>query len=910
MKSKLKIDKAIGVIDKKICRNIEHFKTIDRGFLSQNILSDLRDLVEHTSLKAFSSGYDIEITYENIQKANEFVKTVSYLNFLHKFHRFLQITTSHYTLDEGNSERLMLKYYKYMLQIKELLEKRYNINILSNIEEFPLKLDPHLNEYYEKIAEKIKVSPMNGYNDVYNDRYYIRKIKPFFVDQKVYYEVTFTTANDYVSKFDRIIAFTDIDIMSNYAVKFWIRHDVIDVLGKRMPIRIIENYEVSIRPCELNNFASIFGLNSKISTGHVEYKELMLFIFSTGMDLSQFVSMPKSYYRQIKEKVNSKSKNSRIFDLLDKCRGIILNNSPGANTLKYLLYKMNNKVIKNQLNYRACHLLSDLNLDYGCIPFDQMPFNTSLKSHNPRLVDLFACIDIDDREHELFARMIKNNTEIEGQLFTSKKDIVNFENVDYLILNYNNRLYYKHENRKIQEYKGNLFIKGYEENAVKIIEELNELTDEGIGGYELSVDYWLENTSHSIDCEEKKSALRSIFDKSRVALIYGAAGTGKTTLIDHISNFFNEEKKIYLANTNPAVDNLKQKVHASNCSHYTIAKYLTYSHNDTDCDVLFIDECSTVSNAQMYEVISKSTFKLLVLVGDVFQIESITFGNWFNIIRSFVPKTSVFELEKPYRSKSDNLLNVWRKVRELDDDILEHLTRNDYSSNLDESIFQRTTDDEIVLCLNYDGLYGINNINKFLQGSNPNPEIIWGVQSYKVGDPILFNESNRFHPLIYNNSKGKIVDIKVFEKEIEFDILLDRPINELQAYGYDFELINESEDANSIIRFTVNKYKSTDEDDDENGDDIVPFQVAYAISIHKAQGLEYESVKVVITDEVDEQITHNIFYTAITRARENLKIYWTPETEKTILSNFNKKNLAKDVALISVKNGLEKQKVR
>src|SRR5699024_5489559 len=282
---------------------------IDRGFLSQNILSDLRDLVEHTSLKAFSSGYDIEITYENIQKANEFVKTVSYLNFLHKFHRFLQITTSHYTLDEGNSERLMLKYYKYMLQIKELLEKRYNINILSNIEEFPLKLDPHLNEYYEKIAEKIKVSPMNGYNDVYNDRYYIRKIKPFFVDQKVYYEVTFTTANDYVSKFDRIIAFTDIDIMSNYAVKFWIRHDVIDVLGKRMPIRIIENYDVSIRPCELNNFASIFGLNSKISTGHVEYKELMLFIFSTGMDLSQFVSMPKSYYRQIKEKVNSKSKN-------------------------------------------------------------------------------------------------------------------------------------------------------------------------------------------------------------------------------------------------------------------------------------------------------------------------------------------------------------------------------------------------------------------------------------------------------------------------------------------------------------------------------------------------------------------------------------------------------------------------
>lgn len=76
---------------------------------------------------------------------------------------------------------------------------------------------------------------------------------------------------------------------------------------------------------------------------------------------------------------------------------------------------------------------------------------------------------------------------------------------------------------------------------MKIIEELSELTDEGIGGYELSVDYWLENTSHAIDCEEKKDALRNIFVKSSVTLIYGA--TGKTTLIDHISNFLMKKRK-------------------------------------------------------------------------------------------------------------------------------------------------------------------------------------------------------------------------------------------------------------------------------------------------------------------------------------------------------------------------------
>jgi ATP-dependent exoDNAse (exonuclease V) alpha subunit len=74
------------------------------------------------------------------------------------------------------------------------------------------------------------------------------------------------------------------------------------------------------------------------------------------------------------------------------------------------------------------------------------------------------------------------------------------------------------------------------------------------------------------------------------------------------------------------------------------------------------------------------------------------------------------------------------------------------------------------------------------------------------------------------------------------------------------------------------------------------------------QGLEYKSVKVVITDELDELITHNIFYTAITRSREKLKIYWTPETENKILKSFSKRAIGKDVALISAKYKLKKIK--
>ena len=104
---------------------------------------------------------------------------------------------------------------------------------------------------------------------------------------------------------------------------------------------------------------------------------------------------------------------------------------------------------------------------------------------------------------------------------------------------------------------------------------------------------------------------------------------------------------------------------------------------------------------------------------------------------------------------------------------------------------------------------------------------------------------------------------------------------------------------NTIVRFCVYKVKSTDDDDDGNtARTVVPFQIAYAVSIHKAQGLEYNSVKLVITDEVDELITHNIFYTAITRAQKDLKIYWTPEVEKKVLQRIKPRSIDADVDIL------------
>ncbi len=273
----MKIDVAILEINKVICANINRFDDSERGLLSQNILSQLRNLVEHVSLKAYSNGSDVEITYDNIVLANAYVSSRGNLRFLTKFHNFLQITASHYTLDEENSERLMLKYYEYLLKIKSFLKKTHNLIVLENIDEFPIKIDPALKEYYEKIAEKINQHESVRAKSTYKDRYYIQKIKPFFVEYEVYYEVTFTIANDRASKFDRIIAFTKLDISPNYAVKLTVSNDYIEVLDKIMPIQIIDEWEVSIRPCELDHFTDIFGKHTKIQGGTIESQELMAF---------------------------------------------------------------------------------------------------------------------------------------------------------------------------------------------------------------------------------------------------------------------------------------------------------------------------------------------------------------------------------------------------------------------------------------------------------------------------------------------------------------------------------------------------------------------------------------------------------------------------------------------------------
>jgi len=898
----LSIDTEILNINKVICRHIGSTNFSSRGAISQDILSQLRNFLEHIMLKFYANGEDIEDTYSNICDSIEYVKTRGDIKVLYKFHDYLQIVSSHYTLDEENSERLMLKYYLFLLKVKILLHDRYALEVLENLDKFPLHTDPTLQEYYTKIADKINTHEHRKTEK--SEKYYIQKIKPFFCDSRIYYEVTFTPANDYSSKFDRVIAFTKLEITDYYAVKLELEFENIVILGKTMPIVIITDWEVAIRDCEYKNFTSLIR-GVKIATGYSEQQGISRFLTSTVFSLSNLMDFSETKFQEVRQVATQRSRATVFFDDLDSCRQIVRAKKDGANLLRYLLYHMNNKIIKNQMGWEKNTNLSNLYFQNGCIPFDTMPFINSPLGHNPKLRNLFECISIEGRQHELLARFIKNNTEISGNLFTIIRDISEFDNIDTLAQTYNDKLWSGHRAySKLVIENGQIFINGYKNDTCNIIEKLKDLAKSGVQNYSNTVNAWLNSPNNGVDSDEKKAAMVKIFENSHVALIYGSAGTGKSTLINHVAHFFASYKKLFLAQTNPAVDNLKHRVSASNCDFSTIASFL-WSRNaqQTEYDLLIVDECSTVSNKDMRNLLAKATFKLLLLVGDSYQIASIRFGNWFSLARSFVPKTSVFELTKPYRSNNQGLITLWERVRNMSDTVLEVIARQNYSVTLDASIFAPAEDDEIILCLNYDGLYGINNINRFLQESNPSHPVRWGIQKYKVGDPVLFNESERFAPIIYNNTKGRITGIEILDsgsvsERIQFDIKLDKVINGLDAAGCDFELLENSVSGNSVIRFSVNKTKSVDDDDDATSKSVIPFQIAYAVSIHKAQGLEYGSVKIVITEEVDELITHNIFYTAITRAQKKLKIYWTPEVEQEVLTSIAPKDNRKDLGLM------------
>lgn len=894
------INRKISDVNEKIEKNIED--SIDnRGYMSQNIIKSLRDLVEYISFKIYVIEKTKEYTeynHENNGKAISYVKSVYKHSVLKNFHALLEIGPSHNSYSEDGSIRLMVKYQEYLIDLKKYYFEIFRENILINLYKFPIyNIDPSLVGYYKEIYNKIRDISLDKNSRVLGNIYYIKKSKPVVIKDRIFYELTLTPATDYVNKFNRIIFYSPFKIKDNYAIKISYIRKKIKSFHSDVEIKIINNYEIFIKPAEINSLYKIFGISKKVSYKANEYGYFMNYLTSNRCTLNDIVSLNECEFQSIRD-ATKKYNTHHILELLELLRSIIYNEKPGQNTLKYLIYMLRNSVVIDQISNERCSLLSNLYLSYGCNVFETMPYASSLNGHNIPISDLIGIISPTDREHEFLGRKIKDLCNSTNRIYFSFDELgYDEEDGRKLVTKFNSKVYTKHTHRLLETYGKKVYIKGCEESTIKIVNILLDKTKEKLDEYSNMYAAFDIFDNYVFTDNLKKDICESIYLNSKVGLIYGSAGTGKTEMIKIISKIFEGKKIAFLAKTNAALNNIKIRVKKESTDNYYFSTVDKFINNKEDYDLIIIDESSMVENDIMLKLLENCNYDCLLLVGDIYQIEAIEFGNWFRFAKELLSDFS-YELSENFRTTNKGLMKLWSKVRNLETGITEKIIDEDYTEILSESIFNDRKSEEIVLCLNYDGPYGINNINRYLQMTNRNEPIEWGVNVYKVDDPIIFSDVRRFSDVLYNNLKGRIIKIEKDEKSITFQLFVERTISNFEALVYNIKIISKTEES-TVVEFQV--FQKDDDDMDDEVGYIVPFVVSYATSIHKSQGLEFDSVKIIISDESEELITKNIFYTAITRSKNHLKIYWSPECQNKVMKNMKDYTLKDDVIIVKNK---------
>lgn len=914
-KRDLKKDDAIKIIEVR-CEDIS--LEIDR----LNSENKIRDSI---SRKIINGLYDlcyavlilnaINMEYKNVNEklAWELSQFHVETRYLSNFLKGLKYIGSRIP-EKGQSERLMLKYYNYLWEIRKFLKGKFNIEVLRNLESFPLNTDTLDTEYYELIASSIsKIEVLSQRHST--SRYYIQKKTPFFVNGERYFEITLQLAGLYATKFNRITVYSKKNISTNYSIQIVYTDIEINLWGIKNKVKVVTNWKVSIAPSCLNKLGKILKIDVKLNKNYGEYNSLMNFLTQTGTNLFDLINLGESNFLKVLNRIYGET-NTKIFkNIFIKLRKEYSLSSfkEGKHTIRYILLNLREEILDSVLpnSFDKKYLSDDLYITSRCYPFEKRPFISNLagrKTNKGNIKDILEIVNNTEefnivRPYLLLESMIRET----GELYFDINSAMSKKEID----KYNKSLdKWECDNGfMIKENNGLLSIDSYESTTIFILEKLLKLSMIHNRGQKEANRRYLQECNIKFEDPLKKRVLQKIFVNSQVMLIYGAAGTGKTTLINYISNMMSQSKKLFLTKTHTALQNLKRCIKNPGIeSDFISIDSFTKKVKLVDYDIIFVDECSTIDNRTMkmlLEKINDNTF--LVLVGDIYQIESIDFGNWFYYAKDIIKTDGAnVELLNTWRTDKKELKSLWEAVRRIEPIIIEKLAMDGhFSADIGEDIFRPLDEDEIVLCLNYDGKFGLNNMNLYFQNANTRSEAYtWAEWTFKVGDPVIFLDTKR-SVLLYNNLKGRIIDILKRETSILFTLDIDTILTERQCKNESFEFV-EVNDFGTRIRLEV--FAGDDEllTDEERIKTIIPFQIAYAVSIHKAQGLEYKSVKVIIPAYNEENISHSIFYTAITRAKEKLRIFWSAETMKNIVDSFTKdKKEQRSLLLIRNKIGLD-----
>ncbi len=444
------------------------------------------------------------------------------------------------------------------------------------------------------------------------------------------------------------------------------------------------------------------------------------------------------------------------------------------------------------------------------------------------------------------------------------------------------------------------YLKKFYDAEIYIAERLCFLNDMVITG-NTDISKYVDNSIFNNICYDdvqKKAIYAGV--NNNITIITGGPGTGKTTIIKAIVKIIMEEKKLKtrdIALLAPTGRAAKKMMETTGVPAFTIHKYLGWDKDTNTFEVdeyspngekyIIVDEVSMIDTLLM-EALLKGIRRSakLILVGDYYQLPSVSEGQ---ILKDLIDSDClpVIRLNQIYRqTEGSYILNLAYDIKEknISEDLFlkkeDYLFINGDNDNtiniirevIDKAIKKGLTDREVqVLAPMYKSLNGIDNLNIMLQQLfNPKSDIKKEINvrdvTYRVGDKVLqlVNDPDNN---IYNGDIGYIDDIIISSGK--------KVTNQINI-NYD----------GNVVSYTPEKF--------------INFRHGYAISIHKAQGSEFNTVIMPITPSFKRMLYNKLVYTGVTRAKKSLIIVGDANSFMYGINNDyvdNRKTTLKDIII-------------
>ena len=382
----------------------------------------------------------------------------------------------------------------------------------------------------------------------------------------------------------------------------------------------------------------------------------------------------------------------------------------------------------------------------------------------------------------------------------------------------------------------------------------------------------LEAAMHIRFASQQREAIHTALSEQTMILT-GGPGTGKTTTTVGMIRLFEAEGR-HIALTAPTGRAAKRLSETTGREAKTIHRLLEFSpqengfkrnrRNPLEADVVIVDEMSMVDmvlmNRFMQAIRPGAT---LILIGDTDQLPSVGAGN---VLRALIDsgKIPVIKLTEIFRQAQQSMIvtNAHRIntgefpqltgpadrnfffIQETEPVAAAELICSLISERLPRHYNYHPMDDIQLLCPMRRGVLGSENLNKQLQevlnpaGGISSPEAIRGWQAFRVGDKVM-QVRNNYDYEVFNGDIGRIIGINSVEKKVRVQ-LPDKQVD------YDMA-------------------------------DLGELVLAYATTIHKAQGSEYPAVVIPLHTQHSLMLQRNLLYTGITRAKERVVIVGTKQ---------------------------------